>query len=173
MKPLILLASVLCGLLSTMPRVHASAEDQIDNALAVSKTWVAQIDAGKYDDSYAFGCSDLHDKVPEDRWETVLKALRTPWGPVVSRQMTKHIYKPNGFEGSEGEFMVITYNTAFQKLDTATEVVVLKWDGGKWRGAGYNAGPKPPPDDGTAPQAPPANNTTETQTQEHVKPQPQ
>jgi len=51
-------------------------------------------------------------------------------------------------------------------------LVVLKWDGGKWRGAGYNAGPKATPDDGSTPQPPPSS-TTETHTEEHVKPQPQ
>ena len=142
-----LLAAISCLFFAAMPKVLASAEDQIDNALVVSKTWVGQIDAGQYDDSYAFGCDAMHDKVQSDRWRQVLKALRTPWGAVVNRKQLSHIYKPNGYEGSEGEYMVITYDTSFKKLDTAMEVVVLKWDGGKWRGAGYNAGPQSPPDD--------------------------
>lgn len=171
MKSALFLAGVLCLFFASMPKVFASAEDQIDNALAVSKTWMALIDAGQYDDSYAFGCDAMHDKVPQDRWGQVLKALRTPWGPVVSRKQISHIYKPNGYEGSGGEFMVITYDTTFQKLGLATEVVVLKWEGGKWRGAGYNAGAKPAPDDGSAP--PPDSSTTETHTESHVKPNPQ
>jgi hypothetical protein len=113
----------------------------------------------------------MHDKVPQDRWEEVLKALRIPWGPVVSRKQISHVYKPNGYEGTEGEFLIITYDTSFQKLSPATETVVLKWEDGKWRGAGYNAGAKPSPDDNSTP--PPSSSTTETQTQEHVKPQPQ
>jgi hypothetical protein len=154
-----------------MPQVLASAEDQIESGLTVSKAWVGQIDAGQYDASYSFGCDAMHDKVPSDRWEEVLKALRTPLGPVVNRKQISHIYKPNGFEGTSGEFLVITYDTSFAHLDTAMEVVVLKWEGGKWRGAGYNAGPKPTPDDGSAPPEP--TSTTETQTQEHVRPVPQ
>ena len=61
---------------------------------------------------------------------------------MVSRHQLSHVYKPDGFEGAEGEFLVITYDTAFQKLPTATELVVLRWEDGQWRGAGYNAGPK-------------------------------
>ena len=98
-----LLAGIFCVLFAAMPKAVASAEDHIDNAVVTSKAWVAQIDAGQYDDSYAFGCGAMHDKVPQDRWAQVLKALRAPWGTVVSRKQVSHIYKPNGFsEGTEG-----------------------------------------------------------------------
>jgi hypothetical protein len=171
MKSALLLAVVLGLFFAAMPKALASAEDQIDGALVASKAWIAQIDAGQYDDSYAFGCGAMRDKVPQDRWVEVLKALRTPWGPVVSRNLVRHDYKPNGYEGSEGEFVVITYDTSFKKLDPATEVVVLKWEDGKWRGAGYNAGPKASPNDESAPQPP--SSATETHTEDHVTPQPQ
>jgi len=148
----------------------ASAEDQIDEAVAASKNWVTQIDTGRFEESYSFTCSEMHDKTPEDRWILVLKALRRPWGAVVTRKQLSHIYKPNGVPGLNGECMVITYDTSFKNLSPATEIVVLKWEDGKWRGAGYNAGPKQTDDAGPPPL--PAN-TTETHTEEHVKAVPQ
>jgi hypothetical protein len=169
MKPTIVPAGVLCFLLAAMPNLLASAEDQIDNALNVSKAWVAQIDAGQYDESYEAGCDEMHDKVPQDRWEKVLKTIRSIYGPVLSRTQVSHVYKPNGYEGTEGEFLIVTYDTSFKNLNSATEVVVLKWQDGKWRGAGYNAGPKSSPDDTTAP---PPDVTTEIQTETNVKPEP-
>jgi hypothetical protein len=171
MKTAVLLLGIASLLFTAAPKALASAEDQIDQGLTASKTWVALIDAGQYDDSYAFGCDAMHDKVRQDRWSVVLKALRAPWGPVVNRTQVSHVYEPNGYEGTEGEFMVVTYQTSFQKLSGATEVVILKWEDGKWRGAGYNAGVKPSPDDDDSTPIPAS--TTETQTQEHVKPQPQ
>ncbi len=171
MKSPLFLAGILCFFFATTPKVHASASDQIDQAVNASKGWVAQIDAGQYDQSYAFGCDEMHDKIAQDKWELILKSLRTPWGAVVNRTQVSHIYKPNGFEGTEGEFMVITYDTAFKKLGPATEVIVLKWEDGKWRGAGYNAQPKAPVGDESTPQPP--MSTTETHTDEHVKPKPQ
>jgi hypothetical protein len=170
-KSALFLAGIACLLVAATPKALASAEDHIDDSLVASKAWMAQIDAGQYDESYAFGCDAMHDKVPQDRWEAVLKALRIPWGPVVSRKPVSHIYEPNGVPGLEGECVVITYDTAFQKLGLVTETVVLKWEGGKWRGAGYYTEPKPPPDDGSAPSPP--SSTTETHTDAHVKPQPQ
>ncbi len=170
LRSLAFLAIVLCASYVSTARIFGAAEDQIDNALLVSKSWVAQIDAGNYDDSYAFGCGAMHDRVPQNRWDEVLKALREPCGPVVNRRQISHIYKPNGYEGASGEFLVITYDTQFKKMDAATEVVVLKWEDGKWRGAGYNMGPKPSA--ASAVEAPP-NSTTETHTEDHVKPKPQ
>jgi hypothetical protein len=164
-------AAVLGLLLVAAPAASASAEDHVNDGLTVSQSWVGQIDHGQYDESYSAASGAMHDKVPQDRWALILKALRAPWGPVVNRQQLSHVYKPNGFEGTEGEFLVITYTTSFQKMDAAKEVVVLRWEDGKWRGAGYNAGPIGHPDDNTADQPP--SNTTEVQTQQHVKPLPQ
>jgi hypothetical protein len=120
----------------------AATDDQIAAALPVAKAWVAQIDAGLYDDSYLAAGTALHEKFTQNHWDLVLKALRPPWGSVVSRQAVSHVYKPDGFEGTSGEFMVITYATTFKNLDAAREVVVLHLEGGQWRGVGYNAGAK-------------------------------
>jgi hypothetical protein len=75
-----------------------------------------------------------------------------------------HVYQPNGVKGLEGECMTITYNTNFKNYNNVTETVVLKWEDGEWRGAGYFAGVK------ADPNAPPPepNYTTEVQTQEHA-----
>jgi len=169
LAPLPLFLSAVVGLLLIAgSHALASAEDHVNEGIIVSKNWIAQIDAGRYDDSYAAGSGEMHDKVPQDRWSEVLKAIRAPWGPVVSRRQLSHVYKPNGFEGTEGEFLVITYETSFQKLPAATELVVLRWEDGQWRGAGYNAGPKSTADD-TAAELPP-DTSTQVQTQDHVKP---
>jgi len=166
-KPLFFFAAIFCLLSAATPNARASAEDQIDNALVVSKAWVAQIDAGQYDDSYSFGCGDMHDKIAQDKWDKILAALRAPWGSVVDRHQISHVYKPDGFEGAEGEFLVITYNTTFQKLPSATEVVVLKWEDGRWRGAGYNAVANRSAD--TADDYGPTS-TTEVHTENNVQP---
>ncbi len=170
MKPLLFLAGVLFLTIAATPKALASAEDQADSAISASKKWISQIDTHQYDESYAFGCGAMHDKVTQDRWKDVLRALRIPWGEVQSRKQLSHVYKPNGYEGTGGEFMVITYDTSFKRLTPATEVVVLKWENGQWRGAGYIAGAKSSPDDDSAPPHALASSTTETHTEAHVKP---
>lgn len=173
----VLKAAVICacilGLISaTAPAAFASAEDHVTDGLTISQSWIGQIDKGQYDESYAAASGEMHDKVPHDRWSLILKSLRAPWGSVVNRQQLRHIYKPNGFEGAEGEFLVITYNTSFQKLDAAKEVVVLRWEDGKWRPAGYNGGPVGNPDSQAGDSSNP-NGSTEVHTQDHMKAVPQ
>lgn len=155
-----LLGSVL--LLVSAPNGLAQSDDHVNNALSAAEAWVHQIDNGHYDESYQTGSTAMHDKLPQDRWEQVLRTFRTPWGAVVTRREISHVDKPYGYQGAEGEFMVITYETTFQKLDPAVEVITLKWEEGKWRGAGYWAGPKPPPPGEQPPGAPTPQTDTST-----------
>ena len=166
-RPIFLIVLALLTWLAASPRGLASAQDHDQEALSASKSWIAQIDNGKYEDSYSFTCSALRDKVPVDRWVEVLKSVRTPWGPALNRKQTSHIYRPDGVHGLSGECMVITYETTFRKMPNAMEEIVLRWEDGKWRGAGYNAGPKATADDNSAP---PPGSDTETHTEPHLKP---
>ena len=145
-------------------RVHASAQDETNQAVAAAKSWVEQIDAGKYEDSYSFACDETRNRYPQDQWVNVLRALRGPWGALVDRHQLSHIYQPNGVTGLSGECMVITYNTNFKNYSNVTEQITLKWQDGQWRGAAYFAGVVPDPN---APAAAP-NYTTEVHTQPHV-----
>jgi hypothetical protein len=168
---LLLIAAATVGVaFAAATPVRASAEDQVDQAVVASKAWVNAIDAGKYEDSYDFTCDETRTRFPEDRWVEVLKALRRPWGGVVTRQQLSHVYQPHGVPGLDGECVVVTYKTTFKNLDPATEVVVLKWEDGKWRGAGYRAGPAA---DANAASSPADNSTTETRTERHLRPEQQ
>ena len=160
--------SLACSVaLLAMNRVKADEDPAlINDAIAAAHNWLAQIDSGKYEDSYNEGCLAFHNKVSEVQWTTVLKSLRPPLGTVVSRKVVKTEYKPDGLEGLQGECMVITYNTAFSKVPVDMEIVVLKREDGQWRGAGYNAQPQGDPTDDDSP--PPAEAHTEVN-QEPVK----
>jgi hypothetical protein len=144
-KPLrIFLFSVLA--LTAANRAPADENQaMVNDAVAAAQSWLAQIDAGKYEESYDEGCLAFHNKVSELQWTTILKSLRPPLGTVVSRKVVKTEYKPDGLEGLQGECMVITYNTAFSRVPVDLEIVVLQREDGHWRGAGYNAQPQGDP----------------------------
>ncbi|MCE0483324.1 MAG: DUF4019 domain-containing protein [Methylacidiphilales bacterium] len=129
-------------LLAITAKGFASPDDYTNDALAISKTMVAQIDAGKYIDSYALSCTALRQKISEQQWSLVLQAVRKPWGAVVSREQKSHTYKPEGIEGLSGECMIIHYQTSFVNMASVDETVVLKWEDGHWRSAGYHCIPK-------------------------------
>jgi hypothetical protein len=140
-----LLLAALIASLSLRPGA-ARADDAASaaEALAAAQRWVQEIDAGQYVQSYEEGCTAFHNKVSQEQWVTILKALRPALGTLISRKEASHSYRPDGFEGLDGECMVVTYNTSFSKMASDVEVVVLKREDGQWRGAGYNAQPQGP-----------------------------
>jgi hypothetical protein len=145
---------------------RADDNQQAGDALAVAKAWLAQIDAGNYDQSYNDGGSALHEKVPEDKWTKILKTERPPLGKVKSRTEADHAYHPNGFEGVDGEFFVVSYHTAFETKPDEIEYVVLRREGGRWHGVGYDFGP------GQVVNDPDAGPTTTTSTETIAPPTP-
>jgi hypothetical protein len=120
---------------------RADDDQQAGDAVAAAKTWLAEIDAGNYDQSYTDGGSALHEKVPQDKWSKILKTERPMLGKVMTRTETARSYHPNGFEGTDGEFFVVSYHTAFASKPDEIEHVVLRREGGHWRGVGYDFGP--------------------------------
>lgn len=160
-----LIVLLFCAL--TCPQLLAEPDTGENSALVKeavdsAQSWMAEIDAGHYDQSYSEGCLAFHNKVTRAEWTAVLKSLRPPLGTVVSRKVANYSYKPDGYEGLQGECIVITFNTVFSKVPADIEVVVLKREEGQWRGAGYNAQPQ-----GDAPTEPipPATPQTEVNQQ--------
>jgi len=130
-----------------------AADGDTAGAQAAAQSWLALIDNGKYEDSYAAGCIALHQKIAHDSWNLGLKAVRTPHGTLLSRKETSHTLKPNGFEGLDGQCLVLQYDTAFKNLPNGFEVVIMKYENGKWKGAGYTVGAKPSAPAAIAPPA--------------------
>jgi hypothetical protein len=151
------LPGLIAGLVPLLFMPLIADDDQSTEASSVARAWVAEIDAGKYDASYMDGGSALHDKVPQDTWVKILTAERPEFGKVLSRQETTRSYQPNGFEGVDGEFMVLSYHTNFANKPDEVEHIILRREDGKWRGVGYNFGPE---EVVTDPDAGPVTTTT-------------
>ena len=128
----------LAGVLRADPADDSRAKE----AAAAAQQWLAEIDANKVEESYDQGCTAFHNKVSKQQWITVLKALRPSIGNLTSRSAQSADYKPDGFEGMEGECVVIKYSSVFSVIGAALEVVVMKREDGQWRGAGYNVQPQ-------------------------------
>ena len=142
---------VLSLVLTSAPAWAESAADPatVRSALNSAETWLHEIDAKKYDLSYDQGCEAFHNKVPHDQWVTILKAMQPTFGELVSRKVSSYDYQPDGYQGLQGECMIIKYDTSFSKIGTDIEVVVMKKEDGVWRGAGYNSQPQGDADEDT------------------------
>jgi hypothetical protein len=141
-RGLIVLAGALFFGLAATLRADPADDSRTKEAEAAAQHWLAEIDSGKMEESYDDGCTAFQLKVGKQQWITVLKALRPSIGNISSRAVQSAEYKPDGFEGLEGECVVIKYNSVFTVIGPAVEIVVMKRENGQWRGAGYNAQPQ-------------------------------
>jgi uncharacterized protein DUF4019 len=141
-KSLLLPAVAFLFCLGGMLRADPADDSRTKEAVTAAQHWLAEIDANKVEESYADGCTAFHNKVSKQQWITVLNALRPSIGNLTSRSQQSAEYKPDGFEGLEGECVVIKYASVFSVIGSAAEVVVMKREDGQWRSAGYNVEPQ-------------------------------
>jgi hypothetical protein len=154
--------AVLAGGVVLISPLRADDDDETAAATTAARQWIAEIDAGNYDRSYNDGSSALHEKVHPDTWVRILKTERPVLGKLVSREQTGVTYKPSGFEGADGEFMIVSYRSAFENKPHEIEYVVLRREGGRWLGTGYDFGPEEVTNDPNA--GPSTTTTSETET---------
>lgn len=140
----LLLPLLSCGFLfASFSSCVASNNDPDNSALAAAQAWLGLIDAGKYEESYDAAGQGLYEKVPDKKeWINSLKIIRGSWGPIVSRKETQHLYQPNGIVGLNGECMAISFDTATAKQSSVVEMVIMRYEDGRWRGVGYTIGSK-------------------------------
>jgi hypothetical protein len=150
-----LLFALLASAVFVSGSIPASAgqEDHVNDGIRVADAWLAQIDAAQYDLSYQQGAATLHQNVPEGKWILILKTVRPQYGPLISRKQVSHVYRPDGFQGFDGECIVLAYDSEFKRISPAAEIVIIKWEDGRWRPASYFLGVKTNPAGGDdAPQ---------------------
>jgi hypothetical protein len=109
-----------------------------DAATKSATTWLRQVDGGKYPESWDQASKGFRDEVARNDWTAALTSLRTPLGTPTTRtlksaQLTREL--PNA---PPGEYVVIQFDTAFEKKPGSVETVVAVRDADRaWRVTGY------------------------------------
>src|SRR5262245_21553180 len=117
-------------------------------AVGAAEEWLALLDAGDFDDSWGRTASlfksgisrkDLfRDGVSKERWQSSLRTLRDSVGKAVLRRLKSTRYTEDLPWEPEGEYVVIEYETTFDRQMLRTETLTLmKESDGEWRVSGY------------------------------------
>jgi len=107
-------------------------------AVAAAEKWVALVDSGKYVESWKEAAAYFKNAVKQEQWEQAVQAVRKPLGKLVARKVKTSTYKTALPGAPDGEYVVITFETAFENKKTAIETVTPMMDkDGKWRVSGY------------------------------------
>jgi len=141
-KTSIAIASILllfCGLFPNTAR-SATTDQAAAKASAIKAAdgWLKIVDGGKYDDSWIQASSLFKDHITEDQWAQKVGAVRESTGPVISRKVASARYMTSLPGASDGEYVVIQYQTSFENKKSAVETVTPMLDkNGSWRVSGY------------------------------------
>jgi hypothetical protein len=118
--------------------VSAASPDKEGAAVSAAEKWLALIDNGKYSESWKEAANYFRNAVAREQWEQSLKAVRKPLGDVILRTVKSKTYQTSLPGAPDGQYVVIQFETLFEKKDHAIETVTPMIDtDGKWRVSGY------------------------------------
>ena len=108
------------------------------SAQQAAESWLALTDTGKYAESWNQAGEIFRSAITEDQWVKTIKAVRGPLGKLLSRNLRIADFKTSLPGAPDGQYVVIQYDTVFEKKQTAVETItpMLEKDG-KWRVSGY------------------------------------
>lgn len=132
----ILIHAGLALSLAAIPHILAEDTPQ-ELALKASTPWLALVDAGKYRESWDSGALAFKESVSREDWERQLEA-RAALGKVISRKVKRTVLLNDPPGGPPGEYVSIVYQSSFEHLQSAIELVVPRLEtDGKWRVSHY------------------------------------
>jgi uncharacterized protein DUF4019 len=103
-----------------------------------SDAWLTLVDSSKYADSWQEAAQLFRGAVTKEQWQSAMHANREPLGKMLSRKVTSATYSKTLPGASDGEYVVIRYDSRFEHKQSAVETVTPMLDkDGKWRVSGY------------------------------------
>ncbi|HUL95549.1 MAG TPA: DUF4019 domain-containing protein [Usitatibacter sp.] len=118
----------------------AAAEDVIDTgpATVAAQTWLATVDAGRYEQSWDDAAAYFREKISKEKWEDALRKSRAPLGGVLSRKVRTAAYARDLPNAPPGDYVVAQLDTRFENRPLAEEMVTaMREADGTWKVAGY------------------------------------
>ncbi len=115
----------------------AAAAPEVE-AQHVAERWLADVDGAKFAESWMGAASAFRSAIDQPGWVKAVTSVRGPLGVVKSRALRSAHFTTSVPGAPEGQYVVITYDTAFEKRPQSVETVTPTKDtDGQWRVSGY------------------------------------
>ena len=133
------LFSIAFAILVLLSCISAHANETAERkAIEASSTWLKLIDNNQYTKSWDTAAELFKNAVSKEQWNQSLAAVRRPLGKVMKRSVKSQQYATSLPGAPDGEYVVIRYETSFEKKKSSIETVTSMLDkDGKWRVSGY------------------------------------
>lgn len=120
---------------SAQPRSGSEAEQAAIRATASEV--LALLDAEQWDKAWSGAGTPLKQTAPLSAFTMGVRASRAMFGAPKSRTIVGYQF-PDSLEGAPpGQYGIVFYGSDFAKVEGVQEQVVLIYENGKWRLAGY------------------------------------
>ena len=134
------LGSVLAGVVLTIVVVATVYADQSAEKAAqkATESWLSLVDSGEYSQSWNEAAHIFKQKISLQQWKIALESVRIPLGKLKSRRFKTATYTETLPGAPDGKYVVIQYETIFDKKKSAIETVTPMMEkDGQWRVSGY------------------------------------
>lgn len=107
-------------------------------AVTAAEAWLVLVDQEKYSESWDEAAQLFKGAISKDKWAETIRTARTPFGKLLSRRLKSKQYAETLPGAPDGKYVVIQYETSFEKKKSAIETVTPMEDpDGAWRVSGY------------------------------------
>ena len=130
---------VILALVSMVGVLPAQANDEaITQARTAAQSWLAQLDAGGYGETWEAAGELLQGAVSKKEWSAKIAATLGPMGAVDTRTDQSGEFVTTLPGAPDGEYVVLKFDTSFENKQKAVETVILRRESdGLWRVSGY------------------------------------
>jgi len=117
-----------------------AGETREDAAQAAVESWLKLVDQGPCEASWEQAAMPLKGAMAKDEWTKACEGARQQLGKVVSRKVKSRRYTEQMPDLPDGKYVVLEYDSAFEKKPSAVETVTAMVDADEtWRVSGYFA----------------------------------
>ena len=123
---------------TTASAVRPAKESAEQTAQRRAAAWLNLIDGGQYGASWDVACAMFKASTSKDRWNAAVAGARGPLGSLESRKLRATEYKTILDGAPPGTYVVVHYDSAFERRPGAREIVTLmETPDASWKVAGY------------------------------------
>lgn len=124
--------------LAAAPAAMLAATEPTALAKAAAKGWLKKIDSSSYRASWQTAAALFKAAISAEAWQQTAQTARAPLGEIRSRTESAAAFTKSLPGAPDGQYVVIQFNSKFEKKANATETVTVAQDqDGVWRVAGY------------------------------------
>jgi hypothetical protein len=116
-----------------------SAQDSKEKATKAAETWLSLLDEGEYAESWESSSGLAKNAVSRDQWVQSMESAKMTFGNLIERTLKSREYATSLPGAPDGHYVIIQYETSFEKKKSAVETVTPMLDAdGQWRVSGYH-----------------------------------